>query len=69
MKAIVTALWNYPTVFAGALQAVNASLATADVLPLWVAAPLAAVVAAVNYAAVSPVGPRRFGLTVRGRPR
>ena len=54
MKAIINALWNYPTVFAGTLQAVNASLAAAGVLPVWAAAPLAAVVAAVNFAAVSP---------------
>ncbi|HEX5592003.1 MAG TPA: hypothetical protein VFX35_01500 [Solirubrobacterales bacterium] len=63
MKGIARALWNYPTIFAGALQAVNASLAAADVLPVWVALPLAAFVAAVNFAAVGPVGPDRFGFT------
>lgn len=58
MKGIVNALWNYPTAFAGALQAANASLAAADVLPIYVAAPLAAVVAVANFVAVTPANPR-----------
>jgi hypothetical protein len=59
MKAIANSLWNYPTVFAGALQAVNAVLAAESVLPPVVAVAVAAVVAAVNFAAVSPAKPRR----------
>jgi hypothetical protein len=65
MKGIANALWNYPTVFAGALQAVNAALAGTHVLPVWAAITLATLVAVVNFAAVSPVGPRRFGLSDR----
>jgi hypothetical protein len=65
MKAIVKALWSYPTVFAGALQAVNALLAAEHVLPAWAAISLAGIVAVVNYAAVSPAGPGRFGIRRR----
>lgn len=63
MKGIVNALWNYPTAFAGALQAVNATLAGTHVLPVWASITLATLVAVVNFAAVSPVGPRRFGFS------
>jgi uncharacterized membrane protein YphA (DoxX/SURF4 family) len=58
MKAIINALWNYPTVFAGALQAVNALLAAEGVLPTWASISLASVVAVANFAAVSPAHPK-----------
>lgn len=58
MKAIARALWNYPTVFAGALQAGNATLAASGALPPLVATGIAVVVAIVNVAAVSPAFPK-----------
>jgi hypothetical protein len=59
MKAIMDSLWNYPTAFAGALQAANAVLAAEHVLPPVVAVGVAALVAAVNFAAVTPTKPKR----------
>lgn len=59
MKRIAASLWNYPTVFAGALQAVNAGLAAAGVLPPAVAVGIGVVTATVNYVAVTPAYPRR----------
>jgi hypothetical protein len=55
---MLNALWNYPTAFAGALQAVNAYLATVEALPPWISVAIAALVAAGNYAVVSPAKPR-----------
>lgn len=58
MKAIVNSLWNYPTIFVGALQAANAVLAAQHVLGALPAIIVAAVLAALNFAAVTPAKPR-----------
>jgi hypothetical protein len=50
VRGIVDALWNYPSVFAGAVQTANATLAAAGVLP-----PLVAVVVATVADVHSPV--------------
>ena len=58
MKGIARALWNYPSVFAGAVQAGNATLAAAGVLPPVAAAGVAVFTAIVNFAAVNPTNPK-----------
>jgi hypothetical protein len=58
MKAIARALWNYPTVFAGAVQAANATLAAAGVLPPLVALGISTVAAVCNFVAVTPSNPK-----------
>jgi uncharacterized membrane protein YphA (DoxX/SURF4 family) len=57
MKGIVNALWNYPSVAAGALQIANVTLTAEGTLPTFVAIPLAIVTAIAQYAAVSPARP------------
>lgn len=58
MKGIARALWNYPSVFAGAVQVANAALAKADVLPAPVALGVSIAAAIVTFAAVSPANPK-----------
>lgn len=55
---LAKALWNYPTIFVGALQAANAVLAAEHILATVPAVIVAAVLAGLNYAAVTPAKPR-----------
>lgn len=52
MKAIAIAIWSNPTVCAGALQATNVTLAAEQVVPVYVALPVAILAAIANVAAV-----------------
>jgi len=58
MRGIATSLWNYPTVFAGAVQVANAQLAASHVLSPPVALGVAVGAAVVNFIAVTPARPR-----------
>ena len=59
MKGIAKSLWNYPSVFAGAVQIANTTLLAEGVLPPAVAIPLATVAAVLHYTAVSPSNPKK----------
>lgn len=58
MKGIARSLWNYPTVFAGAVQVGNATLAAAGVLPPLVALGVSTAAAICNFVAVTPANPK-----------